>query len=251
MAEIQAVCAKWELGATPIGHVTEDGIFRVRHNGLVVAAIPGQRLVDDCPIYDPEAREGADAQARRAARPTAAPEADLHGALELLLDTPNLASKRWVYEQYDSTVQASTVLGPGGDAGVLRVPGTAFGLAVTVDCNNRLVALDPYEGGKAAVAEAARNIACTGARAARDHRLPQLRQPREARGLLSVSRGLPRHRRRVPRVRHPGDRRQRQLLQREPDRRRGSDADRRHGGPARARRRPGPEPLLLRPATRS
>ena len=163
LAEIQAVCAKWELGATPIGHVTEDGIFRVRHDGLVVAAIPGQRLVDDCPIYDPEAREGADAQARRAARPTAAPKADLHGALELLLDTPNLASKRWVYEQYDSTVQASTVLGPGGDAGVLRVPGTAFGLAVTVDCNNRLVALDPYEGGKGVVAEAARNIACTGA----------------------------------------------------------------------------------------
>jgi phosphoribosylformylglycinamidine (FGAM) synthase-like enzyme len=69
-----------------------------------------------------------------------------------------------VYEQYDSSVQASTVLGPGGDAGVLRVPGTDFGLAVTVDCNARLVALDPYEGGKAAVAEAARNVACTGAR---------------------------------------------------------------------------------------
>jgi phosphoribosylformylglycinamidine synthase len=84
--------------------------------------------------------------------------------LELLLDSPNIASKRWVYEQYDSTVQASTVLGPGGDAGVLRVPGTDFGLAVTVDCNSRLVALDPYEGGKAAVAEAARNVACTGAR---------------------------------------------------------------------------------------
>jgi phosphoribosylformylglycinamidine synthase len=81
-----------------------------------------------------------------------------------MLDSPNLASKRWVFEQYDSSVQASTTLGPGGDAGVLRVPGTEFGLAVTVDCNSRLVALDPYEGGKAAVAEAARNIACTGAR---------------------------------------------------------------------------------------
>jgi phosphoribosylformylglycinamidine synthase len=68
-----------------------------------------------------------------------------------------------VYEQYDSTVQASTVLGPGGDAGVFRMPGTEFGVAVTVDCNNRLVALDPYEGGKAVVAEAARNVACTGA----------------------------------------------------------------------------------------
>jgi phosphoribosylformylglycinamidine (FGAM) synthase-like enzyme len=68
-----------------------------------------------------------------------------------------------VYEQYDSTVQAGTVLSPGSDAGVLRVPGTDFGLAVSVDCNSRLVALDPYEGGKAAVAEAARNVACTGA----------------------------------------------------------------------------------------
>jgi phosphoribosylformylglycinamidine synthase len=85
------------------------------------------------------------------------------GALPLLLDDPTIASKRWVYEQYDSTVQAETVLGPGGDAGVLGVPGTGFGLAVSVDCNQRYVALDPYEGGKAAVAEAARNVACTGA----------------------------------------------------------------------------------------
>jgi phosphoribosylformylglycinamidine synthase len=163
VAEIQAVCAKWELGATPIGRVTDDGVFRVRHGGLVVAAIPGQRLVDDCPIYTPEARESEAARARRSALPSVPPKADLHGALELLLDSPNIASKRWVYEQYDSTVQASTVLGPGGDAGVFRVPGTEFGVAVTVDCNNRFVALDPYEGGKAVVAEAARNVACTGA----------------------------------------------------------------------------------------
>ena len=162
--EIQAVCARWELEATAIGHVTDDGMYRVRHNGLVVAAIPGQRLVDDCPMYEPAAREGEDVKRLRAAAPDRAPKADLADALTVLLDSPNLASKRWVYEQYDSTVQASTVLGPGGDAGVLRVPGTEFGLAVTVDCNSRLVALEPYEGGKAAVAEAARNIACTGAR---------------------------------------------------------------------------------------
>ncbi|HEU5039307.1 MAG TPA: phosphoribosylformylglycinamidine synthase subunit PurL, partial [Gemmatimonadales bacterium] len=161
--QIQAVCAKWELTATPIGRVTDDGIFRVRHHGLVVAAIPGQRLVDDCPIYNPEARESDAARTRRGAVPMAAPKADLQAALELLLDSPGIASKRWVYEQYDSSVQASTVLAPGGDAGVLQVPGTEFGLAVTVDCNPRFVALDPYEGGKAAVAEAARNVACTGA----------------------------------------------------------------------------------------
>ncbi|MEP7174935.1 MAG: phosphoribosylformylglycinamidine synthase subunit PurL [Gemmatimonadales bacterium] len=164
VGEIQAVCARWELDATPIGQVTDDGMFRVRHDGLVVAAIPGQRLVDDCPIYEPVASEGEEAKARRAGAPSGKPRADLQESLECLLDSPNLASKRWVYEQYDSTVQASTILGPGGDAGVFQVPGTAFGVAVTVDCNNRLVSLDPYEGGKATVAEAARNIACTGAR---------------------------------------------------------------------------------------
>ncbi len=164
VADIQAVCARWELGAIPIGRVTDDGIFRVRHDGLVVAAIPGQRLIDDCPIYEPEAREPEEARARRAAHPGRPASADLRSALERLLDSPNIASKRWMFEQFDSTVQASTVLGPGGDAGVFGVPGTQFGLAVTVDCNSRLVALDPYEGGKATVAEAARNVACTGAR---------------------------------------------------------------------------------------
>jgi phosphoribosylformylglycinamidine synthase len=144
--------------------VTDDGIFRVKHHGQTVAAIPGQRLVEDCPIYHPEAIESEEAKARRSTIEPGPPVVDLEGALELLLDHPNIASKRWVYEQYDSTVQASTVLAPGSDAGVIRVPGARFGLAMTVDCNSRLVALDPYEGGKAVVAEAARNVACTGAR---------------------------------------------------------------------------------------
>ncbi|HEX5818040.1 MAG TPA: AIR synthase related protein, partial [Gemmatimonadales bacterium] len=104
-----------------------------------------------------------EARARREATPSKAPSTDAQGALPLLLDSPNIASKKWVYEQYDSTVQASTAIAPGGDAGVFHVPGTQFGVAVTVDCNGRLVALDPYEGGKATVAEAARNLACTGA----------------------------------------------------------------------------------------
>jgi phosphoribosylformylglycinamidine synthase II len=163
VSEIQTVCAKWELTATSIGHVTDDGIFRVRHHGQTVVAIPGQRLLEDCPIYHPDAEEGEEARARRSALDLGEPVVDIEGALELLLDHPNIASKRWVYEQYDSTVQAGTVLPPGSDAGVIRVPGTDFGLAVSVDCNSRLVALDPYEGGKAAVAEAARNVACTGA----------------------------------------------------------------------------------------
>jgi phosphoribosylformylglycinamidine synthase len=161
--EIQAVCAKWELTATPVGQVTDDGIFRVRHHGQPVVAIPAQRLVEDCPVYHPEAQESEEARRRRSTIDPADPVVDLEGALEMLLGSPDIASKRWVYEQYDSTVQASTVIAPGSDAGVIRVPGSGFGLAMTVDCNARLVALDPYEGGKAAVAEAARNIACTGA----------------------------------------------------------------------------------------
>ena len=160
---IQAVCAKWELSATPIGRVTGDGLFRILHDGLTVAAIPGDQLVNGCPVYHPAAREDPKTIERRSARPTGTPRCDVLGALPLLLDDPTIASKRWVFEQYDSTVQAETVLAPGGDAGVVRVPGSTFGLAVAVDCNQRWVALDPYEGGKAAVAEAARNVACTGA----------------------------------------------------------------------------------------
>jgi phosphoribosylformylglycinamidine synthase len=160
---IQAVCRKWELDATPIGRVTDDGLFRVVHDGVTVAAIPGERLVEGCPLYYPDARESDEAVARRASTPEHGPAAGRHPALLMLLDDPTIASKRWVFEQYDSTVQGETVLGPGSDAGVLRVTGTEFGLAVTVDCNQRYVTLDPYEGGKAAVAEAARNLACTGA----------------------------------------------------------------------------------------
>src|SRR6266704_2059166 len=165
VTEVQAIAAKWELSATPIGRVTDDGLYRATWKDQVVVEIPGRRLIDDCPIYHPEAREDPAVARLRAERP--APRSPLPALDEMLLkllDHPPVASKRWVYEQYDSTVQASTVLGPGGDAGVLRVRNAAFGIAVTVDCNSRYVLLDPYEGGKAVVAEAARNIACTGAR---------------------------------------------------------------------------------------
>ncbi|MGE0353505.1 MAG: phosphoribosylformylglycinamidine synthase subunit PurL [Gemmatimonadales bacterium] len=161
--DIEAVCEKWELTATPVGQVTGDGLFRVVHDGLTVAEIPAQRLVDDCPVYHPEAREGEAARKRRDAQPPSQKPLRPDEALLTLLDAPSIASKRWVFEQYDSTVQGHTALAPGGDAGLIRVNDTGFGLAMTVDCNARLVALHPYEGGKAAVAEAARNIACTGA----------------------------------------------------------------------------------------
>ena len=162
--EIQAIAAKWELDATPIGKVTDDGMYRCLWQGKVVVEIPGQRLVDDCPVYHPEAKEDPRIAELRAASP--APGSRLPTpteALLRLLDAPSVASKRWVFEQYDSTVQASTVIAPGGDAGLIRVRHEEFGIAVKTDCNSRYVRLDPYEGGKAAVAESARNVACTGA----------------------------------------------------------------------------------------
>ncbi len=163
--EVQAIAAKWELDATPIGKVTDDGMYRCLWDGKVVVEIPGQRLVDDCPVYYPEAKEDPRIAALRTASPTHhAPRTTPTQALLTLLDSPALASKRWVFEQYDSTVQASTAIPPGGDAGVVRVRHTDFGIAVKTDCNSRYVRLDPYEGGKATVAEAARNVACTGAR---------------------------------------------------------------------------------------
>jgi len=163
--DVQAIAAKWDLDATPIGRVTDDGMYRCTWQGKVVVEIPGQKLVDDCPVYYPEAQEDPRIAALRAASPTHdARRTSPTDALLTLLDAPSVASKKWVFEQYDSTVQAGTVIPPGGDAGVLRVRHEEFGIAVKTDCNSRYVRLDPYEGGKATVAEAARNVACTGAR---------------------------------------------------------------------------------------
>jgi len=162
--EVQAIAAKWELAATPIGKVTDDGMYRCTWQGKVVVEIPGQKLVDDAPVYHPDAKEDPRIAELRAASPTHhAPRTPTEALLQLL-DAPSVASKKWVFEQYDSTVQASTVIAPGGDAGVVRVRHEDFGIAVKTDCNSRYVRLDPYEGGKATVAESARNVACTGAR---------------------------------------------------------------------------------------
>jgi phosphoribosylformylglycinamidine synthase subunit PurL len=165
VAQVQEIAAKWELTATPIGRVTDDGMYRCRWKDRVVVEIPGRQLVEDCPIYYPTAAEDPAIAERRSQVP--GPRSPIPGptdALLALLDHPPIASKRWVFEQYDSTVQAGTVVPPGGDAGVFRVRGEDFAIAVKTDCNARYVLLDPYEGGKAAVAEAARNVACTGAR---------------------------------------------------------------------------------------
>jgi len=162
--EVQAIASKWDLDATPIGTVTDDGMYRCTWQERVVVEIPGRQLVEDCPVYYPEAAEDPRIAELRASSPTHHAPRTPSDALLALLDAPSVASKKWVFEQYDSTVQAGTVIPPGGDAGVLRVRHEDFGIAVKTDCNSRYVRLDPYEGGKATVAEAARNVACTGAR---------------------------------------------------------------------------------------
>ncbi|MGH7444145.1 MAG: phosphoribosylformylglycinamidine synthase subunit PurL, partial [Longimicrobiales bacterium] len=165
--EVKRILEKWELEAAVIGRVTDDGLYRVRENGVVVAEVPGYPLVTGCPTYTREAREADDVQQLRAWSPSArelAPAADHPTKVLLrLLAAPTIASKAWVHQQYDSTVRTNTVIGPGGDAGVIRIRGTSRGIAASVDCNGRYVYLNPRRGAMIAVAEAARNVACTGA----------------------------------------------------------------------------------------
>ena len=165
---VKAILAKWDLTAEVIGEVIAEPVYRVTEGERVVAEFPGSRLVTDCPVYHPEARE-SDAIVELRGRdvnaiPERAEERDAAWTLCELLSSPTIASKAWVYRQYDTSVRTNTMLGPGGDAAVLRLRGTRKALAVKTDCNGRYVYLDPRTGGRIAVAEAARNVACTGAR---------------------------------------------------------------------------------------
>jgi phosphoribosylformylglycinamidine synthase subunit PurL len=164
-AEVIAIFEKWELHAPIVGRITGDGRWRATYRGELVADIPVHALSDDAPVYDrPSAPPKVDARAPE--RRTAAAAPAVREALRALLASPNVASKRWVFRQYDSLVQSNTVAGPGGDAAILRIKGSRRGLALTVDSNPRSCAIDPYLGAVATVCEAARNIACTGARPA-------------------------------------------------------------------------------------
>ncbi|HEY1951727.1 MAG TPA: phosphoribosylformylglycinamidine synthase subunit PurL [Gemmatimonadaceae bacterium] len=165
---VREVLGKWDLTAAVIGRVIAEPVYRVTEGDKVVAEFPGSRLVTDCPSYSPEARESDAIRKLRTIDPLATPElpqeADPAWTLEQLLSAPTIASKAWAYRQYDSTVRTNTVAGPGGDAAVLRIRGTNKAIAAKTDCNGRYVHLDPRVGGRIAVAEAARNVACTGAR---------------------------------------------------------------------------------------
>src|SRR5688572_7556672 len=164
--DVIRILNKWELEAAVIGHVTDDGLYRVRDHGEIVCEVPGEPLVTGCPTYVREARESAEIQRLRNWKPSARELTltDAGETLGRLLSSPNIASRAWIYTQYDTTVRTNTVVAPGGDAGVLRVRGTDKGIAASVDCNGRYVYLNPRRGAQIAVAEAARNVVCVGAR---------------------------------------------------------------------------------------
>src|SRR5579863_7030489 len=164
-AEVFRVFEKWGLDAVEIGRVTNDGKMRVLHHGEVVSEIPNEALTDDAPVYNrpmarwepPVAREMPDSI-------KLASTGDFTGNLKRLLASPNICGKRWVWQQYDHMVQTNTVESPGaGDAGVIRIKGGERGLAMALDGNGRWCYLDPQLGAMHAVAEAARNVACSGA----------------------------------------------------------------------------------------
>lgn len=160
--EVIATCRRWDLDATVIGRVTEGDRMVARFRGEVVVDLPARLLADDAPVYTvpqdaPPAPEPLDLA-------TVPEPADLAGAWLALLRHPNVASRRWIYERYDHLVGANTVRRPGGDAAVVRLPGTDRAIALTTDCAERICELDARSGGRASVLEAARNLAAVGAR---------------------------------------------------------------------------------------
>jgi phosphoribosylformylglycinamidine synthase subunit PurL len=162
-AEVDKIFEKWDLHAAHIGNVTDDGLMRVKDHGKVVAEIPNSALVDAAPVYDrPTARPPYLDEVQQLDLDSLAPVRP-DEALQLLLGSPTIASKRWVYRQYDHMVRTNTIVPAGMGAGVVRIKGTARALAMSVDGNGRYCYLDPRRGAMLAVAEASRNVACAGA----------------------------------------------------------------------------------------
>jgi phosphoribosylformylglycinamidine synthase II len=162
-AEVERVFEKWDLHAVQIGEVTTDGRLRVKNRGEVVAEIPNKALTDEAPRYQrPMTRPAYLDEAQRLDIASLGTPAAPREVFRRLLASPGIASKRWVYRQYDHMVRTNTLVVPGMGAGVVRVKGTQRALALSVDCNARFVYLDPLAGAQLAVAEAARNVACAG-----------------------------------------------------------------------------------------
>jgi phosphoribosylformylglycinamidine synthase II len=174
--EVKRIFDKWDLPWSEIGFVTDTGRMVVRHHGRVVVDLPAKKLADEAPIYFRDAQEPGYLKEVRAFRLEGIPDTrDPIADLKTLLAWPSIASKNWVYRQYDHMVRDGSVVCPGSDAAVIRIksdsqpessnagPTPDKYVAMTVDCNGVYVYLDPYEGGKAAVTEACRNLACSGA----------------------------------------------------------------------------------------
>jgi phosphoribosylformylglycinamidine synthase II len=180
--EVLSVFSKWGLDAVIIGTVQPEPRLRIRHHGVLVADIPNQSLTDDAPLYHRPVgvwKSPAPAQPSEEVVSALSSDRDYNADLKQLLASANVCSKRWIHEQYDSMVQTNTVIGPGGEAGVMRIKGTGIketgnegtreqgnkerGLAMALDGNGRWCWLDPKLGAMHAVAEAARKVACTGA----------------------------------------------------------------------------------------
>lgn len=165
--KVERICSKWDVPVTRIGETTDDGFIELTHRGELVARMPAESLVlgGGAPVYIREQKRPAYMDEAEGADPRAMiGDIDPAEAFDRLLQAPNIASKRWVYEQYDSMVRTNTAQSFSADAAVLQlkeVPGK--GIAVATDCNSRYVYLDPYRGGMIAVAEAARNVVCSGA----------------------------------------------------------------------------------------
>lgn len=162
--EIYDLFAKYGLEAKAIGKVTDDKMLRLYFRGEVVAEIPVDALAKDAPVYNKPSKEPAYYREFQAMEPYVPDVANYEEMLLALLAQPTIASKEWVYQQYDYMVRTNTVVAPGSDAAVVRIRGTNKALAMTTDCNSRYIYLDPETGGKIAVAEAARNVICSGAK---------------------------------------------------------------------------------------
>jgi len=165
--EAMKIFEKWDIPYAVLGTVNNSGRVSIHYDGKLVANVPAWNLVlgGGAPIYQREAKrpEYLDALPTYSLESVEEPK-DYSDVFRRLISHPNIASKRWVFEQYDQSVRTNTAVGPGGDAAVIRLKGTNRALALTVDGNGKYVYLNPRKGGKIAVSEAARNVACTGAR---------------------------------------------------------------------------------------
>jgi phosphoribosylformylglycinamidine synthase II len=160
--EVRRVFAKWDLDAVVIGRITDGGRLRATAKGAVVIDLPLEAVIDLCPVYERPARL---VEPKPALEVDAIPlPPDFNEVLLQVLASPTVADKEWVFRQYDHMVQTNTAVFPGADAAVLRIKGRKTALAATLDGNSRYAGLDPKAGGKIAVAEACRNLACLGAR---------------------------------------------------------------------------------------